>query len=100
MSSQKDIPDDETIYRVTQIFLALADPTRFKILAALANQEQCVYDLQELCGVSQSAVSHQLRLLRDIDIVRARRVGQRAYYRLADDHIKDMIKMGVEHVRE
>ena len=93
-------PDDETIYRATQIFSALADSTRFKILTSLANQELCVFDLQELCGVSQSAVSHQLRLLRDIDLVRVHRVGQRAYYRLSDDHVIDIIKMGVEHVLE
>ena len=94
------LPDEEIIYKATRIFSALADSTRFKILASLANGELCVCDLQELCGVSQSAVSHQLRLLRDIDLVRARREGQRAYYRLSDEHVKDMLKLGIEHASE
>jgi len=98
--SSVTLPDDEVIYKATRIFSALADSTRFKILASLANGELCVCDLQELCGVSQSAVSHQLRLLRDIDLVRARREGQRAYYRLSDAHVKDMLKVGIEHASE
>jgi len=98
--SSVTLPDDETIYKATRIFSALADSTRFKILSSLANGELCVCDLQELCGVTQSAVSHQLRLLRDIDLVRARREGQRAYYRLSDDHVKDMLKVGIEHASE
>jgi len=94
------LPDDETIYKATRIFSALADSTRFKILTSLANGELCVCDLQELCGVSQSAVSHQLRLLRDIDLVRARREGQRAYYRLSDAHVRNMLRVGIEHASE
>lgn len=94
------LPDDETIYRATQIFSALADSTRFKILSSLAGGELCVCELQELCDVSQSAVSHQLRLLRDIDLVRARREGQRAVYRLADNHVLSLLKVGIEHASE
>lgn len=94
------LPSDETIYKATQIFSALADSTRFKILASLAGGELCVCELQELCDVSQSAVSHQLRLLRDIDLVRARRDGKRAVYRLSDDHVLSMLKMGIEHASE
>lgn len=94
------LPDDEIIYKATQIFSALADSTRFKILASLAGGELCVHELQELCGVTQSAVSHQLRLLRDIDLVRYRREGQRAVYRLADDHVLSMLKLGIEHASE
>jgi len=98
--SEVALPNDEIIYKATRIFSALADSTRFRILASLANGELCVCDLQELCGVSQSAVSHQLRLLRDIDLVRARRVGQRAYYRLSDDHVTNMLEVGIEHASE
>ena len=98
--STVELPSDEVIYKATRIFSALADSTRFKILASLASGELCVCDLQELCGVSQSAVSHQLRLLRDIDLVRASRVGQRAYYRLADDHVTSMLTMGIDHASE
>jgi len=98
--SSVTLPDEEIIYKATRIFSALADSTRFKILASLANGELCVCDLQELCGVSQSAVSHQLRMLRDIDLVRARREGQRAYYRLSDEHVRDMLKVGIQHASE
>lgn len=94
------LPSDEIIYKATQIFSALADSTRFKILSSLAGGELCVCDLQEICDVSQSAVSHQLRLLRDIDLVRARRDGQRAVYRLSDDHVKSMLQIGIEHASE
>lgn len=94
------LPDEETIYKATQIFSALADSTRFKILSSLAGGELCVCELQELCDVSQSAVSHQLRLLRDIDLVRARREGKRAVYRLSDDHVLSMLKVSIEHASE
>jgi ArsR family transcriptional regulator len=94
------LPGDEIIYKATQIFSAMADSTRFKILASLANGELCVCELQEICEVSQSAVSHQLRLLRDIDLVRARRDGQRAVYRLSDNHVLSMLKLGIEHASE
>lgn len=94
------LSDEETIYKATKIFSALADPTRFKILSSLAGGELCVCDLQELCDVSQSAVSHQLRLLRDIDLVRARREGQRAVYRLSDDHVLSLLQIGIEHASE
>ncbi|MDR2672150.1 MAG: metalloregulator ArsR/SmtB family transcription factor [Coriobacteriales bacterium] len=94
------MPSDEVIYKATQIFSALADSTRFKILMSLAAGELCVCELQEICGVSQSAVSHQLRLLRDCDLVRARRVGQRAVYRLADSHVLCLLNVGVQHASE
>ena len=91
------IPTDELIYKATEIFSSLADSTRFKILAALAVTELCVCDLVELCSVSQSAVSHQLRLLRDRGLVRARREGQRAVYTLDDEHVHLLIRVGIEH---
>jgi DNA-binding transcriptional ArsR family regulator len=91
------IPNDEIIYKVTEIFSALADSTRFKILSSLAAGELCVCELVELCEVSQSAVSHQLRLLRDRGLVRARRDGQRAVYSLADGHVRSLIVIGIEH---
>ena len=91
------IPTDELIYKATEIFSSLADSTRFKILSALAITELCVCDLVEICTVSQSAVSHQLRLLRDRGLVRARREGQRAVYSLDDDHVHLLIKVGIDH---
>ena len=100
MTDTKGLPSDEIIYKATQIFSALADSTRFKILASLEGGELSVNELQERCEVSQSAVSHQLRLLRDIDLVRARREAQRSYYRLADDHVISMLREGIEHASE
>ncbi|MDJ1121199.1 metalloregulator ArsR/SmtB family transcription factor [Olsenella sp. YH-ols2217] len=91
------LQDDEVIYTATQIFDALSDYTRFRILGALTQRELSVSDLVELCGVSQSAISHQLRLLRDRGLVSTRREGQRAIYTLADDHVATLIRVGLEH---
>ena len=84
----------------TAIFSALADRTRFRILEALSHEELCVCDIAELCGVSESGVSHQLRLLRDRKLVAFRRDGNRAVYRLADDHVRALIAVGLEHAEE
>ncbi len=94
------LADDRRVARTTAIFSALADPTRFRILDALAQQELCVCDLARIAGISQSGVSHQLRLLRDRDLVTSRRDGQRAVYRLADDHVRTLIAVGLEHADE
>jgi DNA-binding transcriptional ArsR family regulator len=85
------------VYKATEIFSAFADFTRFKILAALAEEELCVSCIVEKCGVSQSAVSHQLRLLRDRGLVRARREGKNVVYELDDDHVRSLISVGIEH---
>jgi len=94
------LPTDEAIYKVTEIFSALADSTRFKILASLVAGELCVCELTEVCEVSQSAVSHQLRLLRDRGLVRSHRAGQRVVYHLADEHVLQLIRIGIEHATE
>jgi ArsR family transcriptional regulator len=94
------IPSDTLIYRATEIFAALADSTRFKILSSLAAGELCVHELVEICDVSQSAVSHQLRLLRDRDLVSSRRDGQKVVYRFSDDHVRSLILIGLEHASE
>lgn len=92
--------DEDVIYEATQIFDALSDYTRFRILAALCSGERGVSDLQELCQVSQSAISHQLRMLRDRGLVTARREGQRVIYRLADEHVAALISVGLSHAAE
>jgi DNA-binding transcriptional ArsR family regulator len=94
------MPDDEIIYSVTEIFSALSDSTRLKILSSLMGGELCVCEMLEVCNVSQSAVSHQLRLLRDRGLVRSRREGQRSVYRLADEHVALLIQIGIEHAQE
>lgn len=91
------LADDDLIYTATQIFDALSDYTRFRILGALSLGEKSVGELEEICRVSQSAVSHQLRLLRDRGLVKARREGQRAMYSLDDDHVVTLICVGLEH---
>jgi len=94
------IPSDTHIYKTTEIFSALADFTRFKILCSLADGERCVHELVEICDVSQSAVSHQLRLLRDRGLVTNRRDGQKIVYSLADEHVRTLLLMGLEHAAE
>lgn len=91
------LADDDVIYTATQIFDALSDFTRFQILGALSIGERNVTELKDVCHVSQSAISHQLRLLRDRGLVAARREGQRVVYSLADDHVATLIKVGLEH---
>lgn len=91
------LKDDDVVYATTQIFDALADYTRFRILAALTTTELSVGELQKLCGVSQSAISHQLRLLRDRGLVTMRREGQRSIYSLADEHVRTLITVALEH---
>lgn len=86
--------------RTTSVFFAVSDPTRFRILEALSAAELCVCDLSRVVGVSQSGVSHQLRLLRDRGLVAFRRDGQRAVYRLADEHVRSLISIGLEHAAE
>ena len=82
------LANDDVVYSATQIFDALSDSTRFQILGVLVLGEKSVSDLQEVCHVSQSAISHQLRLLRDRGLVNARRDGQRMIYSLADEHVE------------
>ncbi|OFK22439.1 MULTISPECIES: metalloregulator ArsR/SmtB family transcription factor [Olsenella] len=94
------LADDDVVYDATQIFDALSDFTRFQILGGLVGGEKSVTDLQEVCHVSQSAVSHQLRLLRDRGLVSSRRDGQRVYYSLLDEHVVDLVAIGLSHAAE
>ena len=98
--TQKLLQNDAVVYGATQIFDALSDFTRFQILSALLEGDKSVSDLQEVCHVSQSAISHQLRLLRDRSLVGARRDGQRVIYSLSDDHVGLLINIGLEHAAE
>ena len=89
---------DETIQTMAESFNALADPTRLRILALISEQECSVGDIADHLEVSQSAVSHQLRLLRSLDIVRYRKDGREVYYDLADDHVRDILNRTLEHI--
>lgn len=92
--------NDDVVYAATQIFDALSDFTRFQILSALGTQERSVSELQEAAHVTQSAISHQLRLLRDRGVVVARRDGQRMMYSIADEHVVTLLRVGLEHAAE
>ena len=95
----ENIPDSDTLRSLTDIFKALSDPSRLKIVAALATCELCVCDLAAVSGSSESAVSHQLRILRNLKIVRYRREGKIVFYHLDDDHVKSLISQSIEHVQ-
>lgn len=97
---QKLLNDEAVVYGATQIFDALSDFTRFQVLAALLEGDKSVSELREVCHVSQSAISHQLRLLRDRSLVAARRDRQRVIYSLSDDHIGLLVGIGLEHAAE
>ncbi len=86
--------------KLSRMFKILADPTRLRILFALEKQEMCVCDLAALLEISESAVSHQLRLLRGANLVRNRRDGTILYYRLVDDHVKILAEVGLNHIRD
>ena len=92
---------DETVAAsLAELFKALGDPTRVKILFALMTRELCVCDLAAVIGASDSAVSHQLRVLRTLKLIKFRRDGKILYYSLADDHIEKLFAQGLEHITE
>ena len=93
------IPESE-LERLALTFKVLGDPTRLKIFVALSGGEMCVCDLAAYLGLSESAVSHQLRILRNLKIVRYRREGKVVYYRLDDHHVSTLINQTLEHVKE
>lgn len=89
---------DATAELLAETFKALSDPTRVRMVSLLADAELCVCDLAAALGMSQSAVSHQLRTLRDMRLVRWRREGRQIFYALDDDHVADLFRRGLEHV--
>ncbi len=93
------ILDVETATRLAEIFAALGDPSRLRIIAALAHHELNVGDLSRLVGMSESATSHQLRVLRTLRVVRVRRAGRQMFYALDDDHIHELLDRGIAHVQ-
>lgn len=97
---QDDLPGDEVLYDLAELFRTFGDTTRIKILYALFESELCVNDIAQVVGLSQSAVSHQLRLLKTSKLVKFRREGKAIFYSLDDDHVRSMIALGMEHVEE
>ena len=94
------IPEKETMDAIGELFKGFADPTRVHILYLLVEQELCVNDIAEAVDISQSAISHQLRLLKQMHLIKFRREGKNLLYSLADDHVKTILQMGLEHVLE
>jgi DNA-binding transcriptional ArsR family regulator len=92
--------DDQLVEDAAEVFRVLGDPTRMRLLYALAQRELCVCDLSAVLDMTQSAISHQLRVLRSARLVRHRKVGKTVYYALADDHVMQLINVGVDHARE
>lgn len=97
---QARLPDDETLLRLSDLFKIFGDGTRIRILYVLFEEEVCVCDLARLLGMTQSAVSHQLRILRNARLIKARRDGKTVFYSLADDHVRTLLSQGMEHISE
>lgn len=99
-SARKALKPDATLFKLATVFKVLGDPTRTKIISALLLEELCVCDLTALVGSSQSAISHQLRILRNMNLVKYRKDGRIAYYSLDDDHVSSILTAGLKHVEE
>ncbi|WP_325247304.1 ArsR/SmtB family transcription factor [Dysosmobacter sp.] len=94
------MPGEDTLYDLTELFRIFGDSTRVRILYVLFESEMCVCDIAALLGMTQSAISHQLRALKSARLVKSRREGKTVFYSLADDHVKAIINQGLEHVSE
>jgi len=94
------IPEDEEMMDLAELFKMFGDTTRMKILVVLMQSEVCVCDMAEILKMTQSAISHQLRILKTSRLVKTRREGKSIFYSLADEHVKNIIAMGLDHIRE
>lgn len=97
---RSDMYDVESVYDLAELFKIFGDSTRLRIMSALLDHELCVCDISEVLEMNQSAISHQLRVLRTAGLIKARRCGKSAFYSLDDDHVKKIIEMGFEHIDE
>jgi ArsR family transcriptional regulator len=97
---RESMPADEEFLRLSDFFKVFGDYTRTKIVWALCGSEMCVCDIAEAVGITKSAISHQLRFLREANLVRSRREGKNIFYSLSDDHIKTIFDIGREHISE
>ena len=96
----QSVPEKEILEQIAELFKGFADPTRVHILSLLARSELCVTDIADAVELSQSAISHQLRMLKQMHLIKYRREGKNLLYSLADDHVKTILEMGLEHVLE
>jgi ArsR family transcriptional regulator len=95
-----ELPNDETLQDLGDLFKVFGDTTRIKIMYALHEDEMCVCAIADLLNMTQSAISHQLKTLKDANLVASRREGKTIYYSLSDDHVKSIIAEGYEHITE
>ncbi len=95
-----DFPNDDILYRVADLFKVFGDATRIRILYTLSGGELCVCDIAEVLGMTQSAISHQLRVLKEKHLVKFRREGKTILYSLADSHVATILRQGFDHVME
>lgn len=95
-----DMPDEELLYDLAELYKIFGDSTRIRILYALFEAELCVFDIARVLGMTQSAISHQLRVLKQSKLVKYRREGKTIFYSLADEHVRMIIGLGMEHLCE
>ena len=94
------MPDNNTVTELSEVFKVFGDPTRLKILWTLFDAEKCVYDISETISMTQSAVSHQLRVLKQARLIKSRREGKNTFYSLDDEHVKRIIEQVMIHISE
>ena len=97
---KEHIPDEELLYDLSDLFKVFGDTTRIKILCALFQSEMCVCDIAALLNMTRSAISHQLRILKQARLVKFRKEGKVVYYSLDDDHVKSIFDQGLSHISE
>lgn len=97
---KEKMPDEDELYDLAEIFKVFGDSTRIKILYVLFEQEMCVCDIAQLLNTTQSAISHQLKILKQSRLVKNRREGKAVFYSLADGHVRSIINQGLEHIEE
>lgn len=97
---RQQMPSEETLMRLADLFKVFGDGTRIRILYVLFESEVCVCDIARLLGMTQSAVSHQLRILKQAQLIKSRREGKTIFYSLADDHVATLLRQGTEHINE
>ncbi len=94
----EQVIESSTANRLAEVFKALSDPNRLRLISLLLDNEVCVHTLEVVLGMSQSAISHQLRHLRQLNLVRFRKQGRHVYYALDDEHVRDLFRQGLLHV--
>ena len=97
---RQELPDEDTLYDLSELFRIFGDSTRIRILYVLFEAEMCVCDIAEVLSMTQSAISHQLRLLKQAKLVKNRREGKTVFYSLADGHVRTILDQGMEHISE